>query len=47
VQAAELEGDAPPGLIGLAFGDADQEQREPREQDVRADAVLEAVKEGP
>ena len=46
VQAAEFERDPPPGLAGLAFGDADQQQREPGEQDVRADAVLEAVKDG-
>ena len=43
----EFERDPPPGLAGLAFGDADQQQREPAEQDVRADAVLEAVEDGP
>jgi hypothetical protein len=45
-QAPEFERDAPPGLAGLAFGDADQQQREPREQDVRANAVLEAMEDG-
>ncbi len=46
VQALEFERDPPPGLFGLAFGDADEQQREPADQDVRADAVLEAVKDG-
>ena len=46
VQPPELECDAPPGLVGLAFGDPDEEQREPGEQDVGADAVLEAVEDG-
>ena len=30
--------------VCLALSDTDEEQREPGEQDVRADAVLEAVK---
>jgi hypothetical protein len=47
LQALEFERDPAPGLVGLALGDADQEQREPAEQDVRADAVLEAVEDGP
>jgi hypothetical protein len=46
VQTAEFERGAPPGLVGVALGDADQQQREPGEQYVRADAVLEAVKDG-
>ena len=46
VQALQFERDPPPGLAGLAFADADQQQREPADQDVRADAVLEAVKDG-
>lgn len=46
VQAAELERDGSPRLAGLAFGDADQQQRQPGQQDVRADAVFEAVKDG-
>ena len=41
----EFERDSPPGQFGLAFADADEEQREPADQDVRADAVLEAVKD--
>jgi hypothetical protein len=47
VQALELERDPAPGLAGLAFADADQQQREPADQHVCADAVLEAVKDGP
>lgn len=43
VKARELEVDPPPGLISLALGDADQQQREPADQHVRADVVLEAV----
>jgi len=46
VQALHVQRDPSPRLGGLAFGDADQQQREPGEQDVRADAVLEAVKDG-
>jgi hypothetical protein len=29
VDAAELGGDAPPGQPGAAFGDADEQQRQP------------------
>jgi hypothetical protein len=47
VQPLEFEGDASPRVAGLALGDADQEQREPGEQDVRADPVLVAVEDGP
>ena len=47
VDPAELGGDAPPGQPGAAFGDADEQQREPAEQDVGADAVLEAVEDRP
>jgi len=32
---------------GSAFGDADEQQREPAEQDVAADAVLKAVEHRP
>ena len=46
-RALEFEGDLSPGVAGLAFGDADQEEREPADQDVGADAVLEAVEDGP
>ena len=45
VQALQLERDPSPGLAGLAFGDADQQQGEPAEQDVGADAVFEAVED--
>ena len=47
MQPPELERDPPPGVVGLAFGDADQQQREPGEQHVRADAVLEVVEDWP
>ena len=46
VKSAELERDPSPGQLGLAFGDPDEKECEPREQHVRADAVLEAVKHG-
>jgi hypothetical protein len=36
--------DSRPKTCADTFGGPDQEQREPGEQDVRADAVLEAVK---
>jgi hypothetical protein len=45
VQAAKLERDAPPRVAGLAFGDADEQQRQPGQQHVGADAVLEAVED--
>jgi len=35
VQALHVQRDPSPGLAGLAFGDADQQQRQPAEQDVR------------
>jgi hypothetical protein len=43
VQAAKLQVDPPPALAGLAFGDADQQQGQPAQQDVGADAPLQAV----
>ena len=46
VDAAEFGGDAPPGRPGAAFGDADEQQRQPADQDVGADAVLEPVEDG-
>jgi hypothetical protein len=45
VQALQLKRDSSPCLAGLAFGDADQQQREPAEQDVRADASPHAVED--
>src|SRR3954468_6437172 len=45
VQASEFERDSSPGVAGLALADADQQQRQPADQHVRADAVLEAVKD--
>src|SRR6476659_5320850 len=46
VDAAEFGGDAPPGRPGAAFGDADEQQRQPADQDVGADAVLKPVEDG-
>ena len=37
---------APPGQAGASFGDADQQQGEPAEQDVGADAWFDAVVDG-
>ena len=34
VDAAELDGDAPPGESGASFGDADEQQGEPAEQEL-------------
>jgi hypothetical protein len=47
VQAAQVEGDPPPGQPGAASGDADQQQGRPAEQDVGADAGLDAVEHWP
>ena len=46
VDAAELDGDAPPGGAGASFGDADEQQGEPAQQHVGADAGFEAVEDG-
>ena len=46
MDAAELGGDAPPGGVAAPFGDADEEQGEPAQQHVGADAGLEAVEHG-
>src|SRR5215210_7156399 len=45
VEALELAAEVAPGLVGLALADADEQQREPADQDVRADALLEAVED--
>ena len=37
---------APTGRPGAAFGDADEQQRQPADQDVGADAVFEPVEDG-
>src|SRR5215211_8443475 len=37
--------DPPPGLLAAAFGDAGQQQRQPAQQDVGADAVLQPVED--
>src|SRR3954469_12042297 len=46
MDAAELDRDAPPGGVGAPFGDADEDQGEPSQQHVGADATLEAVEHG-
>ena len=46
VRALELAARVAPGVAGVAFDDADRQQREPADQDVRADAVFEAVEDG-
>ena len=43
----QLGGDPPPALAGAAFGDADQQQREPADDHVGVDAVLEPVEDRP
>src|SRR6266545_1863473 len=43
VQAVEVGADGRPGSAGGGLGDADEEQGQPAEQDVGADAVFEAV----
>jgi hypothetical protein len=47
VQPAELEFDASPGQAGAAFGDADEQQRPPAQQHVRADPRFDAVEHRP
>src|SRR3954447_25571691 len=47
VQPAQLAGQGRPGLSGAPFGDPNQQQRKPAEQDVGADAGLEAVVDRP
>jgi hypothetical protein len=46
VEALQLGRDPPPALVGGAFGDPDQQQGEPADDDVGVDAVLEAVEDG-
>ena len=46
VQALKLVAHVAPGVAGLVLDDPDQQQREPAEQDVRADAVFAAVMDG-
>ena len=46
VEPFELAADVAPGVVCLAFGDADEEEREPADEDVGADALLEAVEDG-
>jgi hypothetical protein len=47
MHSAELDRDAAPGQPGAAFGDPDEEQRQPAQQHVGADAGLEAVEHRP
>ena len=46
VEALQLGRDPPPALPGRAFGDSDQQQREPADDHVGVDAVLEPVEDG-
>ncbi len=46
VEAGGLGVDPPPGDAGAALGDADEEQRQPAQEDVGADAGFEAVGTG-
>jgi hypothetical protein len=46
VEPLQLGCDPPPALPGGAFGDPDQEEGEPADDDVRLDAVLEPVEDG-
>src|SRR5690606_30044857 len=46
VHALELVAHAPPALAGGVLDDADEEQREPAELYMRADAVLAVVEDG-
>jgi hypothetical protein len=39
VQALELAAQVAPGVVGLALCEADEQQRQPADQDVRADAL--------
>jgi hypothetical protein len=47
VDSAEFERDASPVQPGASFGDADEQQGEPAEQDVGADAGFAAVEHRP
>ena len=47
VHPAQVGGDAAPGGAGAAFGDADEQQRQPAQQDVGADAMFESVEDRP
>jgi hypothetical protein len=46
VEPLQLGCDPPPALAGGAFGDPDQEEGEPADDDVRLDAALEPVGDG-
>lgn len=43
VHAVEFVAQVAPGVAGFGFGDAEQQQRQPAELDVRFDAALAAV----
>jgi hypothetical protein len=45
-RCVELVAQSAPGVAGGGLGDADEQQREPAQHDVRADAVFEAVVDG-
>src|SRR5688572_29613908 len=46
VHAVELVAQVAPGVVAGGLGEADEQQRQPAEQDVGADAVLQAVVDG-
>ena len=46
VESLQFGRDPSPALAALAFGDPDQQQREPADDDVGADAVFEPVEDG-
>ena len=47
VYALQLVAEVAPGVVGLVLGDPDQQQRQPAEEHVRADAVFLAVVDRP
>jgi len=47
MQSLQFVADVAPGVAGLVLDDPDQQQRQPAQQDVRADVVFAAVIDGP
>ena len=47
LEAGGLAADIVPALASGGFGDAGEQEREPADQDVSTDAVLEPVEDGP
>ena len=46
VHPVELVAEVAPGVAGVGLGDADEEQGQPAQQDVGADAAFEVVVDG-